>query len=210
MLTGEVQTRSIPLDLELRDSSDGLTMTGLVMPWMQPTDPGDRPFSYREQFARGAFERAIRAPYRVSLMFGHSDSFDARIGFAASFTDSAEGLIGAFRLDRSRAEHARDVLESSHRSLSVGFISIVPRVQTERPGELITRRSVHLAHVAACEEPAYATARVLTIRSLEVDIDEGGPTAAEIEHQARQSQQKELLDWLSVARTLPAGYSAGQ
>jgi HK97 family phage prohead protease len=206
-MIGEVQSRSMPLEFELRDTSEGLTMTGLVVPWMQPIDPGDRPFAYREQFARGSFDRAIRAPIRVPLMYGHTDSFDGRLGFAAQFRDSAEGLIGDFRLDRSRAEHARDVLESSHRCLSVGFVSIVPRAQTERAGELVTRMSVHLAHVAACEEGAYPAAGVLTVRGADLG---GDPTVNEVAYAERMAQQKELLDWLAVARNLPAGYSAGQ
>ena len=195
MLTGELHTRSFPLDLEVRDTTDGVSVVGLVVPYGQPADiievRDGRPIRYREQFVPGAFDRAMRVPHRVALMYGHTDAFDQRLGYAVRFEDSQEGLLATFRLDRSRADHARDVLSSSHASLSVGFLSLVPRPLTEREGQLVTRESVHLGHVAAVEEPAYAGARVLAVRA--ADVDEGEPTANEAAHALRQTRQAELF-----------------
>lgn len=203
-MLADLQLRSYPLELSVRaDDPTGLTVTGLVVPYGVPADVREirdgRPFEYREQFAAGAFERAVRVPYRVGLMFGHSDAFDARLGFATAFDDTAAGLVGTFRLDPSRAEHARDVLASSHGSLSAAFLSLVPRPHTERAGDLVVRRSVHLAHVAACEEPVYADARVLAMRSVD-DAENGEPTVNEVAHAALLRSQAEFAEWLESTK----------
>src|SRR4051812_24696081 len=103
----------MPLDLELSDA-DGLTAEGLVLRYGEQADIVEvrqaGPIRYVESMAPRCAERNHRAPHRVGLMFGHSDAFDDRLGFAAQFRESAEGLVGVFRLDPSRADHARDVL----------------------------------------------------------------------------------------------------
>lgn len=199
----QMSTRELhipPDSLQFREEGTKMFVEGLIVPYMKPADitemRPDGPISYREQFAPGAFERASRAPYRVTFVYGHSDSLSERLGSGDTFADSAEGLIGTFRLDRSRAEQARDVLESSHGSLSVGFVSIYPKPWTEREGDLITRRSVHLGHVAAVPVGAYADARVLAMRGTEDDPE---PTENERAEAERLAEEAELLEWVDTA-----------
>ena len=195
----EIQYREfgLPADaLQFREEGAKMFVEGLVVPYMTPTDitefRGDGLINYREQFAPGAFERAEKVPHKVTFVYGHSDSLAERLGSGESFTESAEGLIGLFRLDRSRAEQARDVVESSHGALSVGFRTIYPRPLSEREGDLVTRMSVHLWHVAAVPTGAYPDARVLAMRHDGTDE----PTAAELAEQQREAETLELLAWV--------------
>ena len=185
--------------LQFRDDGAKTFVEGLVVPFNSPTDivevRSDGPIRYREQFAPGAFQRAVRAPHRVTFVYGHSDSLSERLGSGESFVESVEGLIGTFRLDRSRCEQARDVIETSHSALSVGFVSLFPAAMTEREGELVIRSSVHLGHVAVVPMGAYTEARVLAMRG---DIDDE-PTPAEIAEQARIAEEAELLEWVNEA-----------
>jgi len=184
------------VDLELRDGDAGLTVTGLVVPYGVETPISEaRPdgvISYREMFVPGAFQRAQRVPYRTTLTYDHDTSVGYRLGYGLGFDDTPEGLVGTFKLDGSTAAKARDILGSSHRSFSVGFWSINPRAFTERADSLVIRKSVHLDHVAAVAEPAYAGAGVTSIRSAAPELD-GEPTEAEIAAEQQQRADTQLL-----------------
>lgn len=190
-MAGELHLRTYALDLDVRSEGDGLTVEGLCVPYGVETEivepRRDGIIRYRESFTPGAFQRAQRAPNRVSLLYEHGDgpALDQRLGFGREFRESAEGLVGVFRLDRSRAEHARDVLTTSHRALSVGFLSVLPNPGSERAGELVVRKSVALVHVAAVTDPAYAGAGVTAVRAAADDE----PTDADL--QAEQQQQQD-------------------
>lgn len=171
-----------------RDVGSSLTLAadegyaeGIVVPYGEVADITEaRPsgiITYREVFVRGAFERALRAPDRVTLNYTHDENLGNRLGFGVQFEDREEGLWGRFKLDRSRIDIARDVLSTSHKGFSVSFMSIVPKAHSERSGDLVERRSVHLVHVAAVSTPAYASAGVLALR--EDGSPDGDPTEAE-------------------------------
>lgn len=203
LLASELNWRALPEPLHFReDDPDGLTVQGLVVPYGVPTlvrepRPDGSWVSYREQFVAGSCDRAIRAPNRVPLNYTHDDGMPNRMGYGVSFTDTPGGLLGTFRLDRSRADHARDILTSSHSALSVGFRSVVPAPWTEREGALITRRSVVPIHVAAVPHgaAAYDGARVLAVRD---DGLEGEPTAAELDDEARKAEDAALLAFFNA------------
>lgn len=201
MITGEMHYRSFPLELRVDDDVDGLTVSGVVVPYGQVAAisevRADGVISYRERFARGAFERITRpgVAHRVTLTYNHDDRLASRLGYGAEFAEHDDGLHGVFRLDRSTADKARDVLTGSHGGFSVGFLSIVPRPLTERAGELVTRRSAHLDHVAAVATPAYAGAGVASIRAGEPGDE---PTAAELEAEQQRERDAELLAWMDA------------
>jgi HK97 family phage prohead protease len=201
-----------PDDLELRDDPDsGMTVTGLVVPYgveapiVEPRHDGV--IEYREMFVPGAFQRSQRVPHRVSLTYSHDTSLGARMGYGTDFHDTPEGLVGTFRLDPSSAAKARDILTSSHRALSVGFMSIVPRAGTERAGSLVVRKAVHVDHVAAVVQPAYTDAAVTSIRSA-VPGPEGDPTDAEVTAEQEHLREVELLAWVDEAAAEQARWAA--
>jgi hypothetical protein len=131
----------------------------------------------------------------VALVYGHSDGFGDRLGHVAEFTDTPAGLMMRARLDPSRAEQAIDALTSSHSALSVAFATIVPKHGTEQAGQLVTRRSVHLAHIAAVPEGAYPTAQLLSVREGN-NPPEGEQTDAELAAQREAQQRRELAEWV--------------
>ena len=189
------QTRSFPIDLEVADER---TVTGLVVPYdriapiteLRP----DGVINYRERFVRGAFERATRPGNagRIPLVYTHSDSLPDRLGYGLEFREADDGLYGTFRLDESTAAKARDVLTTSHRGLSISFLSLLPAAFTEKAGALVTRAAAHLQHVAAVATPAYAGAGVTSIREGEDDK----PSPAEIAAQAALEEQRRQLEWV--------------
>jgi len=173
--------------LELK--RDGI-VEGLIVPWMSPSDvvedvPGVGVVQYREQFARGAFARAEKAPNRVLLTFTHDESFPNVMGYGRAYRDSAEGAILEWKLYEATRDKAEDVLRESHTGLSVTFRSIRPLYgQTEREGALVTREAVHLSSVAATDRPVYAEARVLALRAQQEELQ--AQQEAERERIARQ------------------------
>ena len=194
MPTSQLYVRQFPAeDLEITEDY----CAGLVVPWGKETPileaRGSEPLEYRETFARGAFDRAIAKASRVSLTFNHDTTLAARIGYGLRFADSAEGLVGEFRLDRSTADKARDVLTSTHGCFSVGFFSLLPKAGTERPGSLVERRAALLDHVAAVNQGAYPDARLATVRSSD-PASEGDPSTAELAAQERARLDAELLE----------------
>ena len=199
MTSPELHCRDFPAELHVRRGDDGEHYAeGLAVPYGVPADiieiRGGVPISYREQFTVGAFARAMRAPSRVVLAYGHSEGFGDRLGVVVDLTEDPAGLRMRARLDRSRAEQAMDALTSSHSALSVAFASIVPRHGTEEAGQLVTRRSVHLAHIGAVPQGAYDTARLTSVR--EGNKPDPDPTAAEVAAQEEQQRQRELREWV--------------
>ena len=193
MPTSQLYVRQFPAeDLEITEDY----VAGLVVPWDKETPileaRAGEPLEYRELFTRGAFDRAIAKATRVSLTFNHDTTLAARIGYGLKFSDSAEGLVGEFRLDRSTADKARDVLTSTHGCFSVGFYSLLPKAGTERPGELVSRRAALLDHVAAVTQGAYPDAHLAIVRSTDPS-SEGDPSTAELAAQERARLDAELL-----------------
>ena len=91
MPVSEMHYRAWPVDLELRDNAEGLTVSGLVVPYDRETPIEEaRPdgvIRYREAFAPGAFDRALRAPNRVTLTYNHDVAMSARMGYGLAFAE---------------------------------------------------------------------------------------------------------------------------
>ena len=182
-------------DMDLDVKPDGL-VEGLIVPWMKPAEVTEsingQPVSYREQFARGCMPGVERSPDRVGLAFTHSDSFGDRLGYGVAYRDSAEGAVLQWQLYRSTMEKAMDVLQSSHRGLSMTFRPQRPRYgEAERVGALVTRERVFVRYVAATDCPVYEDAQVLALR------DQAQMLEAEQEAlEAKVRRQLGVLVWL--------------
>lgn len=190
-------TRSF-LDVDLDVNRKQGRVTGLVVPYLRPTpimelrDSGV--IEYSEQFAPGSMERAAKAPNRVMLQFTHSEALDHQLGYGVSFrdSDSEQGCVGEFQVYKTNRDLALEMLESSHRGLSVTFASLRPMGGLEQPGELVTRQAVMCRAVAAVTDPAYAEAGVMAIRQ-QVDLE--AEAAAE-----QQRQDADLAGALQFLR----------
>jgi phage head maturation protease len=181
-------------ELELEVRSEG-RVEGLVVPYGKPTDilelRDGEVIQYQEQFLPGSMDRAAKAPNRVMLQFTHSEQLDHQVGYGVSFRDSAEGCVGEFQLYRSGREKVAEMLQTSHRGLSVTFASLRPVGGMERSGELVSREVVHCRAVAAVNDPAYADAGVLAVRQQQ---DLAAQVAAEAEK--KRGEMTELLQFL--------------
>jgi HK97 family phage prohead protease len=183
--------RAIPADLEVDE--DAGTAEGLLVPYGVQTPiverRGDELVRYVEEFAKGAFERAARAAWRVPFTYGHSSAFGDRLGAFVRIEERDAGLWGQLRWDASKADAARDAVSSTHQAISIGFLSVVPKPFSERNGSHVIRRSALLDHVAAVPEGAYSDARLLVVRNLTdedlVETDAERAVAAEVAERER-------------------------
>lgn len=166
--------RALPAELDVDE--DAGTAEGILVPYGVPTPiverRGDELVRYTEEFARGAFDRAVRAPGRVTFTYGHSSAFGDRLGTFTHIEDRAAGAWGRIKFDPSKVDAARDAVLSSHQAMSVGFLSVVPKAFSERDGSHVVRRSAILDHVAAVPMGAYADARLTVVRNLNDVEDE--------------------------------------
>lgn len=157
-------TRTLAGDLQVR--AEARTISGLAVPYDQPTDIHD-PFeggSYREQFAFGAFARTIRerGPSRVKLLVSH-DERRLPIGKATELRETPEGLHAEFHV--SATPEGDTALELARDGTLDGLsVSFQPISQT-RSGDLVTRTEVKLREVSLTGFPAYDSARVVAVRS---------------------------------------------
>ena len=181
-------------ELELDVQAEGV-VEGLVVPYGKPTPIMElrdgQVVQYQEQFLPGSMDRAAKAPNRVMLQFTHSEQLDHQVGYGISFRDSADGCVGTFQLYRQNREKVSEMLQTSHRGLSVTFASLRPVGGLERDGELVSREVVHCRAVAAVNDPAYADAGVLAVRQQQ---DLAAQAAAEAER--KRSEFTDLLQFL--------------
>jgi len=167
--------RTIPDALRDINARDGI-VEALIVPWMTPADiiePNNgRIVEYREQFARGSFDRAKAAPHRVALTYTHSHLMPDRMGHGMELRDSSEGAVMVWQLMRADRDRSIELLETTHKGMSVTFRSIAPRHGAPiADGELVTRTAAHLISVASTDNPAYTDARVLALRARDAELE---------------------------------------
>lgn len=155
-------------DWKLR--SDGNTVTGRIVPFMQPTTIVDRGERFREQFLPNCMTAMIQwATHKrgnfgfMTLTLDHDESLRGIIGRAKSVEQRDDGAWADFRLigDDSDRAKARDLLEESHTGLSVMFDDIAP---PRLLAGVRSRVQVFVRHVAATPFPAYTGAMVTGVR----------------------------------------------
>jgi HK97 family phage prohead protease len=151
----------------LEPVGDGWTVQGLAVPYgreQRVSDDGKT--HYWEGFTDGAFGRDVAKGGRwVNLMLGHhGDDGDRFLGRCVDLAESAEGLVAAFRLDRSHPS-----AEAARSGELVGW-SVSARVYRSRTGtrpdgeRMVWREVCGLSHVAATAAPQYAGAGVRVAR----------------------------------------------
>ena len=150
------------------NASEGRILEGCCAPYGQPAtvqDPGGP--AYTEVFERGAFQRAVRAPNRVQLLFEHRDGLTDRVGRALELREEDGGLFGSFKVVGGMiGDHALALCdEGMLEGFSVGFVPL-GRARRNADGHVVRSRC-HLADVSLVPEPAYAGAGEIVHRSRE-------------------------------------------
>lgn len=155
----------------LEPVGDGWTVEGIAVPYGVPSKVSDDGGAthYFEAFDRGAYARDCAKGGRwVNLMVGHSgDDGDRYLGRCVGLRESNEGLVSAFRLDRTHPQ-AEEARAGELRGWSVSARVYRSRSIPEQDGTVIVHREVcGLSHVAATPRPQYAGAGVSVARDHE-------------------------------------------
>lgn len=189
-------------EFELRD--DGRTLSGRIVPYGEVASIVERDEStndvvrYREQFlphsfaamaqgfkARGG-DHSQRSNMFVPLLIDHSDRFDDMIGHAVELNDEDDGAYATFRLyDADNITKVRSILTESHTGLSVSFRELRPPKLIDG---VVSRVQVGINHVAATPRPAYANARIESMRN------DGGETVIDT------PRLNDVREWLQSQR----------
>jgi HK97 family phage prohead protease len=161
-------------DLHVRTADDeadpaaGRIIDLRVVPYGVTAEVRDRPDAepYLEQFARGAFSRAVRAPARVELRYHHGQGLADWIGRGLQFSETDDGLEGSVRvLGGPFGDHALQLVdEGMLAGVSVGFRDLARRNRRSSDGAII-RAMCHLEEVSLTRSPAYQGALVTGRRS---------------------------------------------
>jgi hypothetical protein len=192
-----IRSFDIAEGLHLRD--DGNVIEGWVLPFNQPADvydvDGEGTITrYREGFLPGCcekMEQGVKARGNASfikLTMDHDSSFDSRVGVGMSLEQrGAEGVWASFKLYRGvQLDKVRSMIEESHDSFSVEFDDVAPPVEEDG---VTWRRQIAIPVVTLTPMPAYAGARVMSMRDGQVELDTPG--------------LNELTAWLESNKTAP-------
>lgn len=165
--------------------TDRHTLTGLIVPWEQPSPVADErddgpPDRYVEVFTRGAFDAQLARRDTVPTIELRLRHGGDPVGYALELADDPAGLSGEFRIRPSAWDDVATMIADGITGLSAEFQPTTrPRFQ---PGNVRRRDRAHLVAVALEPVAAYADARVLALRAAagaEVDaLDEHAAAAA--------------------------------
>lgn len=155
-----IEYRALTQPLELREDGDGRTLSGVFMPFDDPTDIGGR---FTEVFRRGAFTKTLAERFDKIKVYAKHDHKSFPIGKVVEAREEAHGLVGAVRISETqRGEEALVLAREGLLGFSVGFHAVPGKdVRNGRNREL---REVKLVEVSLTEHPAYENAQVLAIR----------------------------------------------
>lgn len=157
-------SRDIPSDdLNIRESKDGRTVFGTVVPYGRVATVSDGGAPYKEAFAMGAFARSIeQRGSKVKLMVNH-DRQRLPIGRATLLEERSTGLYGEFLVSRTNSgdEALALVADGAVDSFSVGFKPVAQR----NDGGVTLRTEAALREVSLVGFPAYEDALVSGVRS---------------------------------------------
>ena len=147
---------------------------------------------WEESFLRGAWDGVESRADRIRANRDHD--FSRTVGKAITLWPSRkEGLVGEVRIAPTvLGDETLTLLDEDALSASVGFGVRGSDQILNRPKRLIKR--AFLDHIAFVEQPAYAGARVLAVRS-----DEEQPTAADLPPLVTPNLD-EVQAWLSARR----------
>lgn len=166
-------------DLKVReDTTDGRTISGLVVPYEIPTlvNDGDGKGNYVEVMRSGVFAKSIQeAGGRILLNELHNERSQP-LAMASAFREAPNGLYGDFPLLNTSA--GNDALELVRQDIYVGFsVGFAPLRNTKRSDGSVERTEAKLLHVALVPKPAYSEAKVLALRE---ENTTQGPSIADL------------------------------
>jgi HK97 family phage prohead protease len=169
--------------LEIREAADGHhELEGVCVPYgVETRRAGARP----ERFRPGAFRDALAGAVGKIRLVDHNHSDSRRpVAVATALEERTGGLWGRFRFYNTPEGRAalENVREETYGGLSIGFVALREAIDAAGVREVIDAR---LHHVSLVDDPAYADAQILAVRSA-VDV-------ARFEH-LRNRPEKLVID----------------
>lgn len=165
--------------LSVRDSGEGRTIYGVVVPYNRETMVNDGFGAYRESFAPGAFARSIAERGSKVKLFINHEKQRLPVGRAMSLEDRSDGLYGEFLMAATgRGQEALSLVKDGIvDSFSVGFRGVSPDHaevrQLAAAGKPVVRTEAAIWEASLVGMPAYEDALVGGIRS---DLGQLDPT----------------------------------
>lgn len=150
---------------------DGRNVEMLCAPFDRPALVDDGAGPYQEEFARGAFAGAAKAPNRVYLEHEHwAPGLSGVIGHGTHFEEQADALYGRFRMGRhADGDKALELIDEG--VLTAASVFFGP-IKTQKLGRSHVRRlRVTLDRVSLCRVGSYPEARVLAVRTAPVPVE---------------------------------------
>jgi HK97 family phage prohead protease len=165
----KIETRLFVNDFEVRETSDGMTLTGYAARFNEPSEP----LPFVERIAPGAFKRSLRAKNDIKLLWNHDSSMvlgSTRAG-TLTLSEDEQGLrVEAVLPDTSAGRDAKVLIQRGDvTGFSFGF-TVPPNGDTwNADGTERTLKSVRLLEVSTgVAFPAYPTTNgTAQVRSLE-------------------------------------------
>lgn len=161
------------IDLEVRESGDGMTFSGYAAVFnSESEDLG----GFREFIAPGAFKRSLQSRNEVKLLWNHDagEPLASMRGGTLKLTEDATGLKVEARLaNTSRGRDVAELIRSKTvDSMSFGFSVIKDTWNAD--GNVRTLNAVRLFEISLVSFPAYqATAGTVSVRSSQtIDADQ--------------------------------------
>jgi HK97 family phage prohead protease len=166
---GGHEVRTLPSEFEIRDETDGMTISGYAAVFNSDSEP----LPFIERIAPGAFQRSLKSRNEIKLLWNHdaSEPMASMRGGSLRLWEDARGL--AYEAKLANTTRGRDVAELIRSqvvdAMSFGF-SVIKDTWDERG--VRTLESVRLSEISVVSFPAYsATAGTVSVRSAEGGID---------------------------------------
>jgi HK97 family phage prohead protease len=185
----DIAYRSFDPELEVRSNGDGRTVVGIAVPYGRPQQITH---DLREQFARGAFNAAIRAAHRIPFAREHMRLGGTLIGRLTELRDDAKGLYFEARVSPTVAgdETLALLKDGALDQVSIGFREKQNRRLVDGTVERVT---ADLRELAVVLEGAYGRhAAVAAVRSHDAPVC----TCGAMEARSRLDEARRVLNSL--------------
>lgn len=151
-------------------AADGRNLEMLCAPYDVPATVSDPPpwgdgTPYEEEFARGCFDGAVKAPNRVYLEFEHfHPGLSGILGHAEVLESRDDALYGRFRVgEHPDGDKALGLVKAG--VLSAASVFFQPIKTMRMGGSRVRRLRARLDRVAIARSGAYPGAKVLAVRT---------------------------------------------
>jgi HK97 family phage prohead protease len=162
---GKYEVRTLPSEFEIRDESDGMTISGYAAVFNSDSEP----LPFIERIAPGAFQRSLKSRNEIKLLWNHDsgEPMASMRGGSLRLWEDDRGL--AYEATLANTTRGRDVAELIRSkvidAMSFGF-NVIKDNWDERGNR--TLESVRIHEISVVSYPAYtATSGTVQVRSAE-------------------------------------------